>query len=94
MKNIALCTESDFDETVRDAIKQFLSFPEYDKLYIINADTIDHKLDRWYRELRRTYNCECDAYSKDKDMIYSESNALEEMLYRIDGNEFIFMIEY
>lgn len=94
MKNIVLCTEADFDETVRHAVKQFLSFPEYDKLYIINADTIEQELDWWYRELRRTYNCECEAYRKDKDMIYSASFALEEMLDRIDGDEFIFMIEY
>jgi hypothetical protein len=94
MKNIALCTESDFDENVRFAVKQFLSFPEYEKLYLINADTIEQKLDRWYREFERTYNCECEEYRKNKDMIYSASNALEEMLYRVDGYEFIFMIEY
>jgi len=88
MKNIALCTESDFDENVRFAVKQFLSFPEYEKLYLINADTIEQKLDRWCREFERTYNL------KDKDMIYSASSALEEMLDKVDGDEFIFMIEY
>lgn len=94
MKNITLCTESDFEETVRYAIKQFLAFPEYDKLYIINANTIEQKLDRRCRELERTYNCECDEHRKDKDMIYSASSALEEMLDKVDGDEFIFMIEY
>ena len=94
MKNISLCTEADFDESVRFAIKQFLSFPEYDKLYLINAESIERKLDRWCDELARTYNCECEERRKDKDRIYSASNALEEMLYKIDGSEFIFMIEY
>lgn len=94
MKNIALCTESDFDEAVRHAIKQFLSFPEYDELYIINTDTIEQKLDRWRIDLTRTYTCDNEAYMKDNDMIYSASSALEEMLDKVDGDEFIFMIEY